>query len=371
MTNVGEIVARFEQFAPQNWAEDGDPVGLQLGDLKQTVHKMMVTLDVRPEVVDEAIKNNVDFIFAHHPVIFRPIKKFDLADPQNKMYASLIKHNITVYTAHTNLDNAPNGMNDWLADLLELSKREPLLKEHEESLLKLAVFVPKKAAAKLRNALTTAGAGQIGDYLDCSYTFSGIGRFTPQKDSHPTIGKKLEPTEVAEEKIEVVFPQKLRSKILKTLRIVHPYEEPAFDLFEIQGNGIKYGMGRVGNLEHEMSVTEFAKYCQAKFKIAHLRIVTDDLEKRVKKIAILGGSGGQFYREALKKEVDVYVTGDISYHTGHDIIANGLVAVDPGHHIEQICKPYLQELFSKWNAENSWKIEVLQSKLITDPFIFI
>ncbi|KRN30387.1 Nif3-like dinuclear metal center hexameric protein [Liquorilactobacillus mali] len=371
MTDVSEIVARFEQFAPQSWAEKGDPVGLQLGSMQQDVHKLMVTLDVRPEVVAEAIKNNVDFIFAHHPALFRPIKKFDLAVPQNKMYSELIKHGITVYAAHTNLDNANGGMNDWLAGLLELTGTEILLPQREERLLKLAVFVPKDSAETVRNALTEAGAGTIGEYRDCSYTISGTGRFTPQADANPTIGNLLEPTEVSEDKIEVVFPYSLLSKIMRTMRAVHPYEEPAFDLFPIMESGVKYGMGRVGNLKDAMTISEFAEYCKTKFKVAHLRVVTADPTREIKRIAILGGSGGQFYTDALRKKADVYVTGDISYHTGHDIIASGLTAMDPGHHIEQVCKPQLQRLFKKWNNEYGWQIEVMQSEINTDPFMFI
>ncbi|MFT9373005.1 Nif3-like dinuclear metal center hexameric protein [Liquorilactobacillus hordei] len=371
MTNVGEIVARFEQFAPQSWAEEGDPVGLQIGSMQQTVHKMMVTLDVRPEVVAEAVKNNVDFIFAHHPALFRPIRKFDLENPQNKMYAELIKHDITVYAAHTNLDNANQGMNDWLASLLDLQDIEPLLPQHEDKLFRLAVFVPQAAAETVRNALTAAGAGKIGEYQDCSYTISGMGRFTPQAAANPTIGNLLEPTEVAEDKIEVVFPKKICSRILKVMRTVHPYEEPAFDLFEVQGNGSRYGMGRVGNLKKSVTISSFAEYCKTKFEIPHLRVVTGDITRKVSRIAILGGSGSQFYKDVLKKKADVYVTGDISYHTGHDIIASGLTAIDPGHHIEQVCKPHLQNLFEQWNNENKWQIEVIQSEINTDPFIFI
>ncbi|MDN2452301.1 Nif3-like dinuclear metal center hexameric protein [Lactobacillus sp. UCMA15818] len=371
MTSVSEIVARFEQFAPQSWAEEGDPVGLQIGSMQQSVHKLMVTLDVRPEVVTEAVKNNVDFIFAHHPALFRPIKKFDLTNPQNKMYAELIKHNITVYAAHTNLDNANGGMNDWLASLLDLQDTEILLSQHEDSLFKLAVFVPKKSAETVRNALTDAGAGTIGEYQDCSYTISGTGRFTPQAASNPTIGNLLEPTEVAEDKIEVVFPKRICSKILKVMRVVHPYEEPVFDLFAVQGNGTKYGMGRIGDLKSSMTISAFAEYCKTKFDVLHLRVVTADTTQKVKRVAILGGSGGQFYTDALRKKADVYITGDISYHTGHDIIVSGLTAIDPGHHIEQICKPHLQNLFAQWNNEYGWQIKVVQSAINTDPFMFI
>lgn len=270
MTKVIDIVNKFEEFAPKRIAEDGDPIGLQLGSLHNDVHKMMVALDVRPETVDEAIENNVDFIFAHHPAMFVPVKKFDLDVPQNAMYAKLIKHDITVYGAHTNLDNANGGMNDWLAEQLGLENTEFLL---------------------------------------------------------PT---KVDPV-----------------------------------------SNEKYFMGRVGELKDSLTAVEFAEYCKKVLNLRGLRLIAADNQKPVKRVAVLGGSGGRFFNAALLHKADAYVTGDISYHTGHDMIAAGLTVVDAGHHIESICKPKLTDKFKKWNNENDWKIDIYQSKLNTDPFQFI
>lgn len=264
-----EFIDYFEQWAPKSIAEDGDPVGLQLGNPMQSVKKVMTTLDVRPEVVEEAINQKVDFIFAHHPMIFRAPHNLDLSVPQNAMYAQLIKHNIVVYGAHTNLDNVNGGMNDWLATQLELTNLETLL----------------------------AGG------------------------THPTTGED-------------------------------------------------YGMGRVGELKQPMTITEFAQYVADKFDVPGLRIVAGK-DKTINRVAVLGGSGGQFYIDALKKAADAYVTGDISYHTGHDIIANNLVAIDPGHHFESICKAKLLELFNQWQAANNWPIEIVESQLSTEPFKFM
>ena len=124
---ASELIARIEAYAPRTLAFEKDPIGLQLGDATRDIQTVMTTLDVRPEVVQEAIDKNVDFIFAHHPMIFRPAKNLDLSNPQNKMYADLIKHDIIVYAAHTNLDAAAGGMNDWLADLLMLHDVRPLV----------------------------------------------------------------------------------------------------------------------------------------------------------------------------------------------------------------------------------------------------
>lgn len=265
MTKIIDLVNQFEVFAPKSMAEIGDPVGLQLGDINNTVTKVMTTLDVRPEVVQEAINKNVDFIFAHHPLMFRPAKNLDTTNPQNKMYADLLSHNITVYAAHTNLDNVAGGMNDWLASRLELEETVPLV-----------------------------------------YT-----------------------------------------------------------------NSTDYGMGRIGNLTSPMTVIEFSEYCKKQFNISGLRLVSNDLTQSIKRVAVLGGDGGKFYHEAIKQQADVYVTGDVYYHTAHDMLAEGLSVIDPGHHVESICKAQLKRLFGEWNLENNWQIEIIESDINTDPFQFI
>lgn len=265
-----ELIDRFEQFASPTIAEPDDPVGLQLGDPQKEVNTVMTTLDVRPEVVNEAIDRQVDFIFAHHPMMFHAARNLDLSDPQNAMYAKLLRHNIVVYGAHTNLDNVNGGMNDWLAQQLQLSQTEPLL----------------------------------------------TGGVDPNTNEY-------------------------------------------------------YGMGRVGYLSQSMTATQFAQYCCEKFNVPGLRLIQPDNQQPIKRVAILGGSGGQFYLTALQHGADAYVTGDVSYHVGHDMIAHGLTVIDPGHHIECVCKAKLQALFTDWSHEFNWQIKVLASALNTDPFTFI
>ncbi|GAJ25501.1 hypothetical protein JCM15457_368 [Liquorilactobacillus sucicola DSM 21376 = JCM 15457] len=331
----------------------------------------MVTLDVRPEVVQEAIANDVDFIFAHHPAMFRPVKKFDLANPQNRMYAELLRHNITVFAAHTNLDNANGGMNDWLAEKIGLKKTSILLPKRSEAMFKLAVFIPQDAAARLRRDLAAAGAGKVGDYDACSYSYEGIGRFRPNQQAHPAIGIKGELTEVKEEKVEVIFPARKKDSVFKAMYAAHPYEEPVFDLLRIEGMGQTYGMGRIGTLKQPQTVKQLAEFCKEAFQIPALRMVSREPGKKIERVAILGGSGGQFYTYAKRQGAQLYITGDISYHTGHDILAAGLSALDPGHHIESVCKGKLRQLFMTWNVENNWQLKIIESQLNTDPFSFI
>lgn len=371
MTTVNDIITKFEEFAPSWLAEPGDPIGLQLGNLSQTVHKMMVTLDVRPETVQEAIDQQVDFIFAHHPVMFHPLHNFDLSVPQNKLYADLIKHGITVYAAHTNLDSAQGGMNDWLAEKLNLQKTVPLLGPQTEKTFKLAVFVPSEDADHLRAGLAAAGAGKIGNYRKCSFSTQGQGRFLPVKGAQPARGTVGQVETVVEEKVEVTFPARLKGKVLAAMYANHPYEEIVFDLYPIEESGVQYGMGRVGDLIQPITVEKLVEICKQVFNITGLRLVSSDHQKVIKRVAVLGGSGAKFYPDALALGADVYVTGDVSYHTAHDMLASGLNVIDPGHHFEWVCQPELKKLFSRWREENNWSIEVISTTINTDPFSFM
>lgn len=367
-----ELVQKFEIFAPQSIAEEGDPVGLHIGSLDRPIDKIMVTLDVRPETVQEAIENQVDFIFAHHPPIFRPLKNLNSDIPQNQMYHNLIKHDITVYAAHTNLDIVPNGMNDWLAEAIGLMDTEIMTETKREYHKKLAVMVPPENAAEVRKALTDAGAGQIGThYVHCSYTLEGTGRFTPIAGADPTIGEVGEEEQLTEVKVEVVVPHRLVNQVTEALIEAHPYEEPAFDVYTIENLYESYGLGRVGNLAEPLSFSQFAQKMKDIFQVEGLRYITSDENRLVQRIAVCGGDGGKFYPEALKKKADVYITGDVYYHVGHDMLADGLSVIDPGHHIEEICKPKLIEIFNKWKNEEKWDVEIMQSGLNTDPFHFL
>ncbi|MGX7418768.1 Nif3-like dinuclear metal center hexameric protein [Carnobacterium gallinarum] len=367
-----DLIKKFETFAPLSLAESGDPVGLHIGTLNKPIKRVMVTLDVRPEVVEEAIKAKVDLLFAHHPPIFRAAKNLITDNPQNKMYADLLKHDIAVYAAHTNLDVATNGLNDWLGQAIGLEKTEIMHVTKTESYKKLAVFVPQENEVEVREALTKAGAGKLGpNYENCSYTLDGIGRFTPINQAEPAIGTVNQAEELAEAKIEVVFPQRLTESVERALFESHPYEEPAYDLYTIENFVDSYGLGRIGNLAEPISVTTFTEKLKNIFKIEGLRVITTNPNQLIQRVAVCGGSAETYYSSAQKKGADVYITGDVSYHIAHDMLANNLTVIDPGHHIEEICKSGLEKLFKQWSTENNWDIEISQSQLNTDPFRFM
>ncbi|WP_207694868.1 YbgI/family dinuclear metal center protein [Enterococcus sp. DIV0212c] len=364
------FIERFETYCPQWLAEAGDPVGLHIGTLNKKLNRVLVTLDVRPEVVAEAIEKKVDLIIAKHPPIFRAVKRLDTDNFQTKMYADLLKHDIAVFAAHTNMDIIDNGLNDWFCELLEINDTTYLTKTHTISYKKLAVFVPIDDAANMRKVLGQAGAGMQGDYTNTSYSLIGTGRFTPAVGANPAIGTIGEEESVQEAKIEVIFPETIQANVIQAMLAAHPYEEPAYDVYQIENITKDYGLGRIGNLAKALPLKDFVTIIKEKFALDGLRIVAEDETKMIQRVAICGGSGEKFYPDAIKKQADVYITGDVYYHTGHDMLTEGLSVIDPGHYIEQLCKPKLVELFNQWKKDYNWDITFIESEVNTNPFKF-
>ena len=367
-----EFINRLERYCPQFLAEEGDPVGLHIGTLNKPINKVMMTLDVRPEVVKEAIEKKVDLIVAKHPPIFRAIKRLTTDDFQTKMYADLLKHDIAVYAAHTNMDIVSPGLNDWFMEKLEAKGTDFITKTHSFSYKKLVVFVPRSHAAILREKMANIGVGQIGDnYSNCSFTSTGTGRFKPINQAKPFIGSNEIVEAVEEDRIEFIYSEINEKAVFETIRRYHPYEEPAFDVFVVDHLTDDYGLGRIGVLKEPMPLMTFTKKVKDIFQLDGLRLITDSEDKVIQTVAICGGSGEKFYRDALKKGADVYITGDVYYHTAHDMIEDKMTVIDPGHYIEELCKEKFVELFNQWKIENNWDVSFIESETNTNPFKFI
>jgi dinuclear metal center YbgI/SA1388 family protein len=368
--NGHEVIQLFEQLAPKHLAMEGDKIGLQVGTLNKPIRKVMIALDVLEEVVDEAIEEKVDLIIAHHPPIFRPLSKIVVDQPAGRIIEKLIKNDITVYAAHTNLDVAIGGVNDLLAQQLQLQNVEGLVPTYEEPLKKLVVFVPKEDANKVRQALGDAGAGAIGNYSHCSFSTSGEGRFLPGEGTKPHIGKQGQLETVQEERIETIYPVSLEKKVLSAMLKAHPYEEVAYDIYPLDMKGATYSLGRIGELKKEMTLREFAEFVKTVFDVPQVRVV-GNLEANVKKVAVIGGDGNKYYSHAVFKGADVYVTGDMYYHTAHDALMAGLNIVDPGHNVEKVMKQGVAQWLTEQTSSKKWDLDILPSKINTDPFQFV
>ncbi|WAA13931.1 Nif3-like dinuclear metal center hexameric protein [Fervidibacillus halotolerans] len=368
--NGHEIIQLFEQFSPKRLAMEGDKIGLQIGRLNRRVKNVLVALDVTEEVAKEALEKDVQLIIAHHPPIYRPLANIRTDTPQGRMIEILMKHEIAVYAAHTNLDVATGGLNDWLADALQLTDREVLVPTGEIPLKKLVVFAPVEDADRIRTAIGNAGAGAIGNYRHCSFTVEGTGRFQPGEDANPYIGSVGKLEAVREARIEAIFPENIEKALIKAMLQAHPYEEPAYDVYPLALEGEVYGLGRIGYLPEEMTLREFARFVKNVLDAKGVRVI-GNLEEKVKKVAVLGGDGNKYYSWALRKGADVYVTGDMYYHTAIDAKNEGLNIVDPGHHVEQIMKKKVTEKMASICKEQGFDVNFIPSSVRTDPFEFL
>ncbi len=370
LANGQTIIQAFEAWSPKSLAVEGDKIGLQIGTLNKPIAKVMVVLDLLEEVVDEAIQQSVDLIISHHPIIYRPLQTIQTDRPYGRIVEKLIKHNITVYSAHTNLDVAKGGVNDLLAQRLHLKDVEVLSPTVEITLKKLVVYVPDDHLEQVASALAKAGAGHIGNYSHCMFRSKGTGSFQPQEGSNPFIGEKGEVEYINETKLETIFPVNIQNKVLAAMRKAHPYEEVAYDVFPLENKGEALGLGRIGKLEQEVTLQQFAEFVKQAFDVKQVRVV-GNLDGKIKKVAVLGGDGNKYVSKALFKGADVFVTGDVYYHVAHDAMMDGLSLIDPGHNIEKVMKEAVKNYLESFFQENNYKTEVTISIKNTDPFTFI
>ncbi|MCF6408511.1 Nif3-like dinuclear metal center hexameric protein [Alkalihalobacillus sp. EGI L200015] len=360
----------MEQLAPKWLAMEGDPIGLQVGSLKKRVKKVMVTLDVIEPVIDEAIREEVDLIISHHPLIYMPLRKINPDTSHGRTIQKLLKHDITLYAAHTNLDVAEGGVNDLLAHIIGIGDTEVLVETAEDQLKKLIVFVPGTHAEAVRDALGNAGSGFIGNYSHCTFNTPGTGTFIPHEGTNPHIGEQGKIEFVDEIKVETIYPASIEKEVIAALRESHPYEEVAYDLLTLENPGKPLGVGRIGKLQGEMTVGDLAEQLKKTFKLGGVRVV-GDLQKPVKKIAVSGGEGNDFIRKAKLKGADVFITGDIKYHYAHDAWMEGMAIIDPGHNIEKVMIDGVADILEGWLDEKNLETKVYRCKEKTDPFQFI
>lgn len=366
---VKDIIQRIEQFAPPYLAEEWDPIGLSFGTLDKVVNKLMIALDVDADTIQEAQELGVDLIFTHHPAIFKPLKSLNTENPRRSEYIDLIKSDIAVFSAHTNIDAADFGMSDWLADAIGLPKdREIVFPTYREGYKKLAVYVPEKDVEKVRRALHLAGAGEVGDYQDVSYSIKGQGRFTPQKESDPTVGKIGKEEIVNEVRIEVMFPRQLTTNVINAVQTAHPYEEPVYDLYTLENEKKVYGYGRIAAFE--ITTEEMLTKVTSELELNGLKYASKNPKKLHKKVAIFGGAGSDYYFDAKQKGATLFITGDVSYHNAQDMLRDGVDVIDAGHYIESVFVSEMHQIINNWKIEENWDLKIYPSKKQKDVFNF-
>ncbi|MGE5630123.1 MAG: Nif3-like dinuclear metal center hexameric protein [Caulobacteraceae bacterium] len=351
----------LEEIAPRKLAEEWDNVGLLVGNGKQTVRKLMVSLDVPEWVVEEAVENGVDMIVCHHPIIFNGIKRVSTDNSTGRKIINLIQNNISLYCMHTNYDIAAGGLNDIFTRQMGFKSFDVIEATYKEKLYKIVVFVPEGHEEKVMDAMCNAGAGFIGKYSRCTFRAKGTGTFEPQEGTKPFIGTKGKLESAAEFRLETIVPEKLLNKVTKEMLKAHPYEEVAYDIFETVNDGNVLGLGRLAELEKEIKLSQYAETVKNILGANHIRYAGDP-EKAVKKVALLNGSGNKFVSDARFAGADVLVTGDMQYHQILDALEMGLCVIDAGHYAtEKIMISSIAEYLRNRLSEQKYDVEVIKS----------
>ena len=327
---VGQVMEVLETIAPASWAFSFDRIGLQIGSPSDRADKVAVCLDSSIANIDAAAEMGCSLMIAHHPVIWDPLKSLSPSQPRQKAVMKLIQHGMSFIGCHTNWDCAPGGINDALAEALELTDVKPFGYGNAQEVLKAVVYVPNDEALiqKLINALDEAGAGEIGNYRRCAFYGEGTGTFLPGAGSNPTIGEPGKQEFVNEVRLEMVLPAKLEAKAAAAIRSAHPYEEPAFEFVKIQPLQT-VPFARIGRLPHPMSLAELVQHADVKLDTASLAWGE---ERTVNTVAVVGGAADGDWVGAMNYGADVFLTGEVRQDTAVQVADAGYAILQCGHH---------------------------------------
>ncbi|MFT4202636.1 MAG: Nif3-like dinuclear metal center hexameric protein [Chitinophagaceae bacterium] len=358
------ITQYLESIAPPSYQESYDNAGLITGNADWECTGVLTTLDCTEAVVQEAIAKNVNLIVAHHPIVFKGLKKINGKNYVEQTVVAAIKSDIAIYAIHTNLDNVIDGVNARIADKIGLADRRILMPKARE-LCKLVTFAPHDHAENIRVALFQAGAGSIGNYGQCSFNTNGEGTFKASESSHPFVGNIGERHTEPETRIETIFPKYLKSKVVAALLSAHPYEEVAYDIYLLENQYAQVGAGIIGTLPGPLDPTAFLQLLKETF---HLQVIrhTAFLGRSIRKVAVCGGAGSFLTAAAIGAGADIYVTGDVKYHEFFD--ADGkIVLADIGHFESE---QFTVELLFDYLRTKFPTFAVLKSDVRTNPVYY-
>jgi dinuclear metal center YbgI/SA1388 family protein len=361
MAVIAEVISFLESVAHPSLQESYDNAGLITGHPSWECTGVLCSLDVTEEVVSEAVAKNCNMIVAHHPIVFKGLKKINGNNYVERTVIAAIKNDIAIYAIHTNLDNVLHGVSGRMAALLGLQKIA-ILDPKENMLRKLFTFAPADKAEQVRNALFAAGAGHIGNYSECSFNADGTGTFKAGAGTDPYVGEQGVRHSENETKIEVIYPAFLEGRIIAALKANHPYEEVAYDVVALANQYSQTGAGVVGELPEPVDEKLFLEKLKSVFGLKLIRH-TPLTGKSIRKVAVCGGAGSFLISKALRAKADIYVTADMKYHEFFD--AEGrIVIADIGHYeSEQFTIALLQEVLE----EKFPTFAVLKTSVNTNP----
>jgi len=325
---IQEVTNYLEKLAPVSLQESYDNSGLLIGSPNNNIDKALITLDVTENVINEAIDSKCGLIIAHHPVIFKGLKKLTGSNITERIVLKAVKSDIAIYAIHTNLDNVISGVNGILAEKLGI-KNTKILRPKNGGLLKVVCFCPTNHTKKVQQAMFDAGAGNIGNYDSCSYLGEGTGTFRALDGSNPFVGQPNELHKEEEVRIETIVPEHRLTDVVKALVIAHPYEEPAYDIYTLNNTNTNIGSGLIGEIDKALPIKEYLLSVKQILGTAYIKH-NELVERPVKKVAICGGSGSFLINAAASKNADLFITSDIKYHDYFEHEGNMTIA-DAGH----------------------------------------
>lgn len=342
---IKEVIDILEDLAPLGYAEDFDNVGLLVGEADTPVTGILVTLDTLENVVDEAINKKCNLIVSFHPIIFGGLKKITGSNYVERVVIKAIRHGIAIFSMHTALDNSNKGVNAKICEVLELQNPRILIPK-PGTIKKLSTYIPHANAEQLRLSLYAAGAGQIGNYSNCSFSLEGTGSYKANQNANPHLGKIGETHYEEETQINITYPSAKESQILAALFNNHPYEEIAYEILTLDNSNQHMGMGMYGNLEKPLSEEQFFDIIKKKMNVSCIRH-SKFLGNKIHKVAVLGGSGAFAISAAIAVNADVFITSDLKYHQFYESEGKILLA-DIGHYeTEQFTKNLLVDYLKK------------------------
>lgn len=372
MAKIAEVIQLMGQIAPSRLAEEWDNVGLQVGDTEQKVENVLIALDFNKDVMQEAKDKNCQLIITHHPLIFNGIKSVNTHNQTGKLIIDLIKNNIALFSAHTNLDIAEEGLNDYLINKFDVENIELLKTTAKDNYYKLVTFVPADNLEEIKNALFEKGAGEFKNYSHSGFYQKGRGNFKPLAEADPYLGEKNKINEVEEFRFETIVSKQNLDKVISQLIKTHPYEQPAWDLYKMENLAEEKGIGRTADLKKEVDLTQFLNEVKEKFELENLKYVESN-QKKLKKIALCSGSGADFIKDAFYKGADLYLTGDLKYHEAQMAEELGIALIDFGHYGSEkfVRELLLEKLKEKSNKKLKSEVTFIKSEIKTSPWDYL
>ena len=358
---IREVINCLEDFAPLSLQEDYDNAGLLIGNADDECAGILTTLDITEEIIEEALQKKCNLIVAHHPIIFKGLKKLNGKNYVERSVIAAIKNNIGIYAIHTNLDNVVNGVNQKLAQKLNLQNTE-VLSPKEGTLKKLVTFCPQKNAEEIRNALFNSGAGMIGKYSECSFNIDALGTFKAGEGAEPYIGKIGERHHENESRIEVIFPGYLQQQIIQNLKEAHPYEEVAYDIYPLSNLRNDIGSGLIGDFREPVLEEDLLFMLKTEFGLSVIRH-TSFLHKKITKVALCGGAGSFLLAAAKAAGAGAYITSDLKYHEFFDA-DNTILLADIGHYESE---QFTIDLLADILRQKFPNFAVLKTEIKTNP----